>query len=105
MANYLGSHKTNILEEISVPSWRNIKRGDIISARYKNLEGKSELKIYLVLHTYWPKTDRPAKRKGRLPLSRRTCMRGKGMPQFVPNLSVYSPFSMQEGTPAHEGAT
>lgn len=57
MANFYGTHKTNILEEISVPSWRNIKRGDIISTRYTNLEGKSEPKIYLVLHTYWPKTD------------------------------------------------
>lgn len=57
MANYFGSHKTNILEEISVPSWRNIKRGDIISTRYRNIEGRSDLKIYLVLHTYWPKVD------------------------------------------------
>jgi hypothetical protein len=27
------------------------------------------------------------------------------MPHFVPNLSAKSPFPMQEGTPAHEGAT
>ena len=57
MPNFLGTHKTNILEQISIPSWREIKRGDIISARYKNLENKSEVKMYLVLHTYWPKAD------------------------------------------------
>jgi hypothetical protein len=57
MGQFLGSHKTNILEAISIPSWRNIKRGDIIHARYRNLEGTSVEKIYLILHTYWPKAD------------------------------------------------
>jgi len=58
MANYIGSHRGNILEEINLPSWRNIKRGELISANYKSeTTNKSEPKFYLVLHTYWPKQD------------------------------------------------
>lgn len=58
MANYLGSHRGNILEEINLPSWRNIKRGDIIYANYRSESTKRvEPKLYIVLQTYWPKAD------------------------------------------------
>jgi len=57
MPGYTGSHKTNILEAISLPSWRNVKRGQIISATYKNKDGASKPKLYLVLHTFYPATD------------------------------------------------
>jgi hypothetical protein len=58
MANYLGTHKSNVLEEIAIPSWRNIKRGQIITATYRSDNtGKSEFKMYLILHPLWPKAD------------------------------------------------
>jgi hypothetical protein len=56
--SYLGTHRGNILEEVAVPSWRNIKRGQIISATYRSDNtGKTEFKMYLVLHPLWPKAD------------------------------------------------
>jgi hypothetical protein len=56
--NYLGSHKANILNSVAVPSWRNIKRGQIITATYRSATtNETYYKMYLVLHPLWPKAD------------------------------------------------
>lgn len=54
--SFLGTHRANILEEIGVPSWRNIKRGQIISATYRSdTTAGTSFKMYLVLHPQFPK--------------------------------------------------
>ena len=54
--SFLGTHRANILEEITIPSWRNVKRGQIISATYRSeTTQKTSPKMYLVLHPQWPK--------------------------------------------------
>jgi hypothetical protein len=51
---FIGSHLSNILEQTSVPSWRNIKRGSMVYANYNSEKtGKSSMKLYLVLHPYY----------------------------------------------------
>ena len=52
---FLGTHRQNILNEVVLPSWRNIKRGEIITGNYRSeTTNKVKFKMYIVLHTYWP---------------------------------------------------
>ena len=58
MAGFTGTHTSNILDSVPVPSWRNIKRGQLISAKYKSGNtAVAKPRLYLVLQTFFPKVD------------------------------------------------
>ena len=48
--DYLGVHRTNFLDLIPIPSWRNALRGSMLYCQYRTEKG-SEPKFYLLIDT------------------------------------------------------
>ena len=46
--DFLGAHRANFLNQISVPSWRNIPRGSLVYCQYRKEKGLAQ-KLYLIL--------------------------------------------------------